>query len=358
MAAVAVASPPAALWSSSDPMTTIGFGEHTKHGQFDVGNKSLSDVLLVKKLVGVLRDKGYGEHEQRKVANLALANMVDANYTSEDSNDKDSHQISVALADSMLDERILRQKGVYLNSNEPVLLIEVSEKLATDGVLTHVKSSLLDVLRARGIKPVRLYTRLTEKENELEVSALILNVVNTDIGGPSMVQLLDAAFHGEGWKEDLVSKEAWNGYDLLWRDEIHFQEQKSPLPSQDIKEQTEDPLLSPASHPASVSVPEFEEEGQSITGEGHHPIDVRPEPEDEEEDVPPVEHPAMKELRESEAQKVGIQYPTWSREHESHSLLDIIITQSAGVKDSDPVSVIGRSGADDEKDDFEVVEKP
>lgn len=358
MAAVAVVSPLPALWSPSDPMTTISFEQHTKHGQFDIGTKSLSDILLVKKLVGALKDKGYGEHEQRKVANLALANIVDASYTSEDSTDKDSHQISVALADSMLDERILRQKGMYLNSNEPVLLIEVSEKLATNGVLAHIKSSLLDVLRARGIKPVRLYTRLTEKENELEVSALILNVVNTDIGGPSMVQLLDAAFHGEDWKEDLVSKEAWNGYDLLWRDEVQFQEAKPPLPSQDTKEQTEDSLLSPASHPVSVSVPEIEEEGQSVTGRGHHPIDVRPKPEDEEEDAPPVEHPAMKELRESEAQMVGVQHPTWSREHESHSLLDIITTQSAGVKDSDPVSVIGRSGADDEKDDFEVVEKP
>jgi len=323
-------------------------------------SKTSTDTLLSTKITSVLRNWGYTEAEQRKVGSLVAANTVHATTTCIPKNESGSDVDGGvgALIDSLLDPNALEERCLRLNSNEIVLLIQ------TPKTVDRIKDGVLDLLRERGIRPVRVYVRVVDstEESEEETGASLLNVVNTDIGGPGMVQLLDAAFHGEEWKEDLVLKEAWNGFDLLWRDEVrvdHTEDLRQRAAAEtETSEREHEAQLEPEAVSTSEPALQTEEERRDFTGESLHPVDVHPKTEHEEDPVPPIEHPAMKVLREIEAEQSGIEHPTWSREHESQSVLDVIMAQSAGLKSTDPESLISQVNEHDGVDDSVLVEKP
>lgn len=355
MAAAAVMAPTAATQSTppnvSDP--AVPDNTNAKQAQADYGSN-----LLITKMVDVLRNMGYNGSAVERVASRAEANTIEASNLIADGPSNDEDSLSRFVEKELLNEPKLRQREVYLNSNEPVLLLQASKELGLEPSQIHeLKENLLRILRRKGIKPVRVYIRQTEALEQSNAAVMLLNVVNTDIGGPSMVQLLDAAFHGEEWKEELMVKEAWNGYDLLWKDEAWadgaVNAEREVVEKHSEEQQTDG--ASVAGDAPAVAQPK-EDQGAQVNVAQYKDVDAVPE--DEEDMEPePVEHPAMKELREHEAQRLGVQHPTWSRGQDDTGLVDIITTHSSAAGDTDPVSIIAGRTKESSEDEFEVVEK-
>jgi len=324
-----------------------------KQVQADYGSN-----FLITKMVDVLRNMGYDESAVEKVASRAEANTIEASNLIADGSLIDDDSLSLIIERELLNEPKLRQREVYLNSNEPVLLLQASKEIGLESPQIHeLKENLLHILRRKGIKPVRVYIRQTGPLEQSNATVMLLNVVNTDIGGPSMVQLLDAAFHGEEWKEELVVKEAWDGYDLLWKDEAWADgaaDAEQEVVEKPSEEQQADDAGVAGEAPA-IAQPK-EDQGAQVNEAQYKDVDAVPE---EEEDIEPepVEHPAMKELREREAQRSGVQHPTWSRGQDDPGLVDIITTHSSAAGDTDPVSIIAGRTKEPSDDEFEVVEK-
>jgi triose/dihydroxyacetone kinase / FAD-AMP lyase (cyclizing) len=96
-----------------------------------------------------------------------------------------------------------------VNSNEVVLLVNnlgSVSVLEMGGITTEVVGQLE---KEYNIKPVRIYSGMFMTSlNGLGFSISILNVVNTHLGGPSMLQLLDAPSEAAGWAAP-IRKETW-----------------------------------------------------------------------------------------------------------------------------------------------------
>ncbi|PQE25099.1 dihydroxyacetone kinase protein [Rutstroemia sp. NJR-2017a BVV2] len=109
----------------------------------------------------------------------------------------------------LLDQKDKDRAFLNVNSNEVVLLINnlggVSV-LELGGITAEVVGQLE---KTYNIKPVRILagTYMTSL-NGLGFSISLLNVVNTNIGGPSMLQLLDAPSEASGWTAP-IKKETW-----------------------------------------------------------------------------------------------------------------------------------------------------
>ncbi|CAG8972065.1 hypothetical protein HYALB_00004931 [Hymenoscyphus albidus] len=109
----------------------------------------------------------------------------------------------------LLDSNDKERAFLNVNSNEVVLLINnlggVSV-LELGGITAEVVGQLE---KTWNIKPVRVLagTYMTSL-NGNGFSISILNVVNTDIGGPSMIELLDAPCEAAGWTAP-IRKETW-----------------------------------------------------------------------------------------------------------------------------------------------------
>ena len=106
-----------------------------------------------------------------------------------------------------------------VNSNEVVLLVNnlggVSV-LEMGGITAEVVGQLE---KDYNIKPVRIYSgTFMTSLNGLGFSISILNVVNTNLGGPSMIQLLDAPSEAAGWTAP-IRKETWEAKSSQIRDQ-------------------------------------------------------------------------------------------------------------------------------------------
>lgn len=119
----------------------------------------------------------------------------------------------------LLDPKDEDRAFLNVNSNEVVLLINnlggVSV-LELGGITAEVVGQLE---KTWNIKPVRILagTYMTSL-NGNGFSISILNVVNTDIGGPSMLQLLDAPCEAAGWAAP-IRKETWEAKSRNTREE-------------------------------------------------------------------------------------------------------------------------------------------
>lgn len=159
-------------------------------------------AFLTSKMVAVLQALSYNTASINTLINRADSNTISATGVSPDSLlDKDS--ISTFLETTFLNEQSLRQRNIYLNSNEPVILIEVSQtRDFNTQQIGELKDRVLSSLRDRNVKPVRVYIRETTDVEDAELHFSLLNVVNSDIG-INMVSLLDRAFYGPEWKSTL-----------------------------------------------------------------------------------------------------------------------------------------------------------
>lgn len=209
-----------------------------------VGRRGIAGTVLVHKISGALAARGASLQDVAKVAKLTADNIISVGASLDhvhvpgralpDPNSKEtmsSEEIEVGMgihnepgsgrieADlpqlvqkmmaQLLDEKDEDRAFLKINSNEVVLLVNnlggVSV-LELGGITAEVVGQLE---KSYNIKPVRILagTYMTSL-NGLGFSISLLNVVNTNIGGPSMLQLLDAPCEATGWTAP-IRKETW-----------------------------------------------------------------------------------------------------------------------------------------------------
>jgi dihydroxyacetone kinase len=209
-----------------------------------VGRRGIAGTVLVHKISGALAARGASLEDVYKVAKLTAENIAtigasldhvhvpgrapldpnsDEALASEEveigmgiHNEPGSGRAVVDLPElvsrmlkQLLDLKDEDRAFLRVNSNEVVLLINnlggVSV-LELGGITTEVVGQLE---KDYNIKPVRILagTYMTSL-NGLGFSISILNTVNTNIGGPSMIQLLDDPCEAAGWTAP-IRKETW-----------------------------------------------------------------------------------------------------------------------------------------------------
>lgn len=206
-----------------------------------VGRRGIAGTVLVLKIAGALAAQGRSLAEVAKVARLVSDNIVSVGASLEhvhvpgrsaDSSDGlalgeveigmgihnepgsaraklDLPQLVDRMLTQLLDQSDKDRAFVNVNSNEVVLLINnlggVSV-LEMGGITAEVVSQLGS---KHNIKPVRIISgTFMTSLNGLGFSITLLNVVNTDIGGPSMIELLDAPSEVQGWSAP-IQKTTW-----------------------------------------------------------------------------------------------------------------------------------------------------
>ncbi|KAI1424780.1 Dak1 domain-containing protein [Xylaria sp. FL1777] len=218
-----------------------------------VGRRGIAGTVLVHKIAGALAAQGAPLEQVFKVAKLTADNLISVGASLEHvhvpgrapldpkaegslgadevevgmgiHNEAGSGRAKVELPElvktmlsQLLDKNDKDRAFLEVNSNEVVLLVNnlggVSV-LELGGITTEVVKQL----GGWGIRPVRILsgTYMTSL-NGLGFSISLLNVVNTDIGGPSMIQLLDYPCEATGWSAP-VSKNTWEAKNTNTRED-------------------------------------------------------------------------------------------------------------------------------------------
>ncbi|KFA73575.1 hypothetical protein S40288_09098 [Stachybotrys chartarum IBT 40288] len=224
----------------------VGVGR-SKAGK--VGRRGIAGTVLVLKIAGALAALGRPFEQVSKVAKLTASNLVSVGASLEHvhvpgrelgsqelaageveigmgiHNEAGSGRAKIALPElvsqmlrQLLDQDDKDRAFLKVNSNEVVLLVNnlggVSP-LELGGITTEVATQLKET---HGIQPVRVLsgTYMTSL-NGLGFSITLLNVVNTDIGGPSMLELLDAPSEVPGWSAP-IQKTSWEAKNTATRE--------------------------------------------------------------------------------------------------------------------------------------------
>jgi dihydroxyacetone kinase len=217
-----------------------------------VGRRGIAGTVLVVKIAGALAAQGRGLGEVTRVARLVAGTLVSVGASlgrvhvpgrgetdGEGAlregeveigmgihNEPGSSREVIGLKElvgkmlgQMLDQEDRDRAFLRVNSNEVVLLVNnlggVSP-LEMGGIVTEVVTQLE---KSYSIRPVRILsgTYMTSL-NGLGFSITLLNVVNTDIGGPSMIELLDYPCEATGWPSQ-ISKQTWEEKNTATREE-------------------------------------------------------------------------------------------------------------------------------------------
>jgi dihydroxyacetone kinase len=216
-----------------------------------VGRRGIAGTVLVHKISGALAALGYGLSDVARVARLVAQNLVSVGASLEHvhvpgrgkqeegllgdgeveigmgiHNEAGSSREVVGLPElvgkmlkQMLDQEDEDRAFLRVNSNEVVLLVNnlggVSV-LEMGGILTEVVTQLE---KTWNIRPVRILsgTYMTSL-NGLGFSITLLNVVNTDLGGPSMIELLDYPCEAVGWSAP-ITKRTWEEKNTATREQ-------------------------------------------------------------------------------------------------------------------------------------------
>ncbi len=207
-----------------------------------VGRRGIAGTTLVVKIAGAAAAAGYKLEDVTKVAKLVSHNLVSIgasldhvhvpgrapNNAGESlgpgevelgmgiHNEPGSERLAVALPElvknmllQLLDPNDKDRAFLKVNSNEVVLLVNnlggVSP-LEMCGITYEISKQLE---KSYNIKPCRTLsgTYMTSL-NGLGFSITLLNCVNTNLGGPSMIELLDAPSEAVGWAAP-ISKKSW-----------------------------------------------------------------------------------------------------------------------------------------------------
>ncbi|KAI1496758.1 Dak1 domain-containing protein [Biscogniauxia marginata] len=228
----------------------VGVGR-TKGGK--VGRRGIAGTVLVHKIAGALAAQGATLDQVYKVARLTAENLVSVGAsldhvhvpgrappdpTAEGSLAADEVEIGMGIHNEagsgrakvelpelvgtmlsqLLDKNDKDRAFVNVNSNEVVLLVNNLGGVSALE-LGGITAEVVRQLGQWGIQPVRILsgTYMTSL-NGLGFSITLLNVVNTDIGGPSMIQLLDYPSEATGWASP-ISKETWEAKNTNTRED-------------------------------------------------------------------------------------------------------------------------------------------
>jgi dihydroxyacetone kinase len=221
-----------------------------------VGRRGIAGTVLVHKISGALAAKGASLEDVYNVAKITADNIVSVGASlehvhvpgrapldpnSDETLAKDEVEIGMGIHNEpgsgravvelpelvkkmlsqLLDPKDQDRAFLNVNSNEVVLLINnlggVSV-LELGGITAEVVGQLD---KSYNIKPVRILsgTYMTSL-NGLGFSISMLNVVNTNIGGPSMLQLLDAPCEATGWVAP-IKTETWERKSTQTRESLN-----------------------------------------------------------------------------------------------------------------------------------------
>ncbi|KAI1818125.1 dihydroxyacetone kinase [Poronia punctata] len=220
-----------------------------------VGRRGIAGTVLVHKIAGALAAQGASLEQVYKVAKLTADNLASVGASLEHvhvpgrappdpnaegslgadevevgmgiHNEAGSGRAKVELPElvktmlsQLLDKNDKDRSFLNLNSNEVVLLVNnlgAVSVLELGGITAEVVKQLGSNW---GIRPVRILsgTYMTSL-NGLGFSISLLNVVNTEIGGPSMIQLLDYPCEATGWAAP-ITKETWEARNTNTRQDI------------------------------------------------------------------------------------------------------------------------------------------
>jgi dihydroxyacetone kinase len=190
----------------------------------DLGARPGAGLPLLLKICSAVAARGYSLQEVLRVGRLVIKNLLSVSSNLRlDLNDSDPDR-SVepdmsfrvrAMVSRMLDPNLRNPGFVEVNSNEVVLHISGHSRI-TMLEMGAITSEAVKQMEYWHIQPVRIYT---ESVSELSVlgregfryrdfAITLLNVCNTDIGGPSMIQLLDAPAEAAGWTA-FVKGKSW-----------------------------------------------------------------------------------------------------------------------------------------------------
>jgi len=224
-----------------------------------VGRRGIAGTVLVHKIAGALAAQGASLEQVHKVAKLTADNLVSVGASLEHvhvpgrapldpkaegslgadeveigmgiHNEAGSGRAKVELPElvktmlsQLLDKNDRDRAFLDVNSNEVVLLVNnlggVSV-LELGGITTEVVKQL----EVWGIRPVRILSgTFMTSLNGLGFSITLLNVVNTEIGGPSMIQLLDYPCEATGWSAP-ITKETWEARNTNTREDVATSDQ-------------------------------------------------------------------------------------------------------------------------------------
>jgi len=362
-----------------------------------LSSKGGAGVLLVAKTCDALAKAGYGDEDIRTVGGLVSRNLM----TCESSQIQDSEDVRLHAADGgadrndtgtentqnevelmlrgLLDENNSRSRSVRMNSNEPVVLINFSAQIGQKMLRDTTDDTVKQLQEDWNIWPVRVYAGPFLPTSD-GFSITLLNVVNTDIGGPSMVQLLDEASSAHEWCQ-YMRKEAWRGRDLLYREERDGVPASDEFPDDASEQSVEsDDNDSVESEPSAtiLQAPSLQEDAvendeaiatstatmdlasRDLSSEAQKDPSV-----DEPEAEPEIEAEAegIPLARELELPERHVEHPTWDRQDDSTSLMDLIRSQASmlapfGQEKSDPAAKeFPKEEADDAEEELNPAEK-
>jgi hypothetical protein len=196
---------------------------------FDARGGAGAGWVLAVKIAGAAAAMGCGLKDVAKVASLVGGNVGTVSTTSDTYGpDPIDEEVPGPLLGGVVGQmlgRLLKPNEMGMvplrvNSNEPVLLVNVWGGYIRSEVALLVSYIVAQLHAGYGIRPVRVYAgeylpaadgkEEEDEEKKKGFSISILNVVNTEIGGPSMIQLLDAPTRAPGWAVG-VTKEEWEG---------------------------------------------------------------------------------------------------------------------------------------------------
>lgn len=283
-------------------------------------------VILPMKIAGAVAAMGYDAQIVHKVGRLVRDNMMTANAPM---SDKSFAFAEIATSvEAMLDDIFKpadHVRKVHFNSNEPVLLINDFGRCG--GVkLGSVVTEVLEQLHEKhNVWPVRVYagTFIEGDDSEgPEFSATLVNVTNTEIGGPSMIQLLDQPCNTLGWN-GCMRREVWNGRELLERFEKPEQppHQATVAPGQAASTAVND--VAEIGEAGPEHVPVSLEDDDEVEDVDHNRLDEDPEVVDEEQ-------PQQYSYDDPHRDRAPVKYPTWEHSTQHGSLIDLVRSQNTG----------------------------
>ena len=313
-------------------------------------------AVLVAKICGALSAMRYDAATIHKVGKLVNTNMMTAvHYEGLPLDDSVKRGEAGWVEDraknvlsSLLDRDAERTRSVNMNSNEPVLLINSFGGL-NDADMDVLADTVNHQLQKQwNIWPVRVYTgaylELPEHSpfREYGFSISLLNVVNTEIGGPSMVQLLDHDYNSKSYLGQLRKDERHHKGEMKMfvavsdRTYEHVAQTSEAIGGSALV--TESDASSDGSINGSVS--DDDDVAEAVASEVREDESARPVLAQMQAPTPDAEEDDHGDSRadfDERAQTSGpsIQHPTWMHASGEESLLDLIRRQASNADGSD-----------------------
>jgi hypothetical protein len=303
---------------------------------------SLAGNVVYAKICGALANMGYPYDVVEKVGMLVQKNMASGSSIGPV---EPVTKVCQAVLQSLLDQKVDGSQQVSFNSNEPMLLINTSTALGYHLVGSVLRETLQHLQNEKNIWPVRAYAGpfvpLDLMPGEV-FSVTLLNVVNTDIGGPSMIDLLDHQCNSPIWsfQEAGFHKEVWRDRQFIDRFDTGpvsphagSPELEAVQSEQDVD--SEDWDASPKSVAAiddeiDEDIPSLED----VPEQREAKIPTAP-PQDSNPAVD-AKHSVWEDVRASydpRKDASAITHPTWEHTTRGDSLLDLVTSQAAGIRD-------------------------